>query len=45
MNSFEEAEYVAGIISQKVGAGKWKYGDCAILYRTNAQSECLRKNF
>ena len=45
MNSFEEAEYVAGIISQKVGAGKWKYGDCAILYRTNAQSRIFEEKF
>ena len=45
MNSFEEAEYVAGIISQKVGAGKWKYGDCAILYRTNDQSRMFEEKF
>ena len=45
MNSFEEAEYVAGMISQKVGAGKWKYGDCAILYRTNAQSRMVEEKF
>lgn len=45
MNSFEEAEYVAGMISQKVGAGKWKYGDCAILYRTNAQSRMFEEKF
>ena len=45
MNSFQEAEYVAGIISQKVGAGKWKYGDCAILYRTNAQSRMFEEKF
>ena len=45
MNSFEEAEYVAGIISQKVGAGKWKYGDCAILYRINAQSRMFEEKF
>ena len=45
MNSFEEAEYVAGIISQKVGAGKWKYGDCASLYRTNAQSRMFEEKF
>ena len=45
MNGFEEAEYVAGIISQKVGAGKWKYGDCAILYRTNAQSRMFEEKF
>ena len=31
LNGFEEAEYVAGMISRKVGAGKWRYGDCAVL--------------
>jgi DNA helicase-2/ATP-dependent DNA helicase PcrA len=45
MNGFEEAEYVAGMIGGKVGAGKWKYGDCAILYRTNAQSRLFEEKF
>lgn len=45
LNGFEEGEYVAGLISQKVGAGKWKYGDCAVLYRTNAQSRMFEEKF
>ena len=45
LNGFEEAEYVAGMISRKVGAGKWRYGDCAMLYRTNAQSRTFEEKF
>ena len=45
LNGFEEAEYVAGMISRKVGAGKWKYGECAVLYRTNAQSRMFEEKF
>ena len=45
LNGFEEAEYVAGMISRKVGAGKWRYGDCAVLYRTNAQSRMFEEKF
>ncbi len=44
-NSFEEAEYIAGIINGNVGRGAWKYGDCAILYRTNAQSRMFEEKF
>lgn len=45
MNAFEEAEYVAGMINGKVSQSKWKYGDCAILYRTNAQSRMFEEKF
>lgn len=45
LNGFEEAEYVAGVISQKVCSGEWKYGDCAVLYRTNAQSRMFEEKF
>lgn len=45
MNAFEEAEYVAGMINGKVSQGKWNYGDCAILYRTNAQSRMFEEKF
>ena len=49
MNGFEEAEYVIGQISREHQAGKRQYKDCAILYRTNAQSrlfeeKCLLAN-
>ncbi len=45
MNAYEEAEYVAGTISGQVRRGAWKYGDCAILYRTNAQSRMFEEKF
>lgn len=45
MSSFEEGEYVAGTINAKVRQGKWKYGGCAILYRTNAQSRMFEEKF
>ena len=45
MNGFEEAEYVSGIINGHVQRGDWKYGDCAILYRTNAQSRMFEEKF
>lgn len=44
-NSFEEAEYIAGLINGSVNRGVWKYGDCAILYRTNAQSRMFEEKF
>ncbi len=45
-DGFEEAEYVAGLISGEVGQGRHgKYGDCAILYRTNAQSRMFEEKF
>ena len=49
MNGFEEAEYVIGDISKKHREGICRYRDCAILYRTNAQSrlfeeKCLLAN-
>lgn len=45
MTGFDEAEYVAGVINAKVSQGAWKYGDCAILYRTNAQSRMFEEKF
>lgn len=44
-NSFEEAEYIAGLINGSVNRGAWKYGDCAVLYRTNAQSRMFEEKF
>ena len=44
-NAFEEAEYVAYDIASKVRNGQCSYGDCAILYRTNAQSRLLEERF
>lgn len=45
MTAFEEAEYIAGDISKRVGAGEVKYSDCAVLYRTNAQSRMFEEKF
>ncbi|MDD3278378.1 MAG: DNA helicase PcrA [Lachnospiraceae bacterium] len=42
-NGFEEAEYVAGEISKLVRSQSAHYGDCAILYRTNAQSRLFEE--
>ena len=49
MNGFEEAEYVIGDIAKKKREHLADYRDCAILYRTNAQSrmfeeKCLKAN-
>ena len=44
-NGFEEAEYIAGDISKKVRQGETEYKDCAILYRTNAQSRLFEEKF
>ena len=46
---FDEADYVAKDIRSKVREGMYHYGDCAVLYRTNAQSrlfeeKCLLAN-
>lgn len=42
-NAFEEAEFVAGDIAGKVRKGETDYGECAVLYRTNAQSRLLEE--
>ncbi|SFB33537.1 DNA helicase-2 / ATP-dependent DNA helicase PcrA [Acetitomaculum ruminis DSM 5522] len=44
-NAFEEATYVAEDIKSKVASGKLKFSDCAILYRTNAQSRLFEEKF
>ena len=49
MNGFEEAEYVIGYIAKKKREHLADYRECAILYRTNAQSrlfeeKCLKAN-
>lgn len=45
MNGFEEAEYITGDISKKHREGTCQYKDCAILYRTNAQSRMFEEKF
>ena len=44
-NGYEEAEYVAGEISKMKRDGIGSYRDCAILYRTNAQSRIFEEKF
>ena len=43
MNGFEEAEYVIGEIQAAARTGECRYKDCAILYRTNAQSRMFEE--
>ena len=44
-NAYEEAEYVAGEIGKLKRDGLGSYRDCAILYRTNAQSRIFEEKF
>lgn len=44
-NAFEEAEFVCGEIASDVRSGNSRYGDHAILYRTNAQSRLFEEKF
>ncbi len=41
----EEAEYIAEDIARKVRKREARYKDCAVLYRTNAQSRELEERF
>ncbi len=43
--AFEEAEYIAFEILKKRRNQEADFGDCAILYRTNAQSRILEERF
>ncbi len=45
MTAYEEAEYIADDLAKRVAAGDGSYSDCAILYRTNAQSRLLEEKF
>lgn len=44
-DGYEEAEYIVGDIARKVKEGTYEYKDCAILYRTNAQSRLFEEKF
>ncbi|MCX4268702.1 MAG: DNA helicase PcrA [Lachnospiraceae bacterium] len=44
-NGNQEAERVAGEIQKRVTAKELAYQDCAVLYRTNAQSRILEERF
>lgn len=43
--AYEEAEMIVREIKDRVGSGKLQYSDCALLYRTNAQSRVLEEQF
>lgn len=42
---YDEADYIVRDVAKKVRSGEYKYGDCAILYRTNAQSRLFEERF
>lgn len=42
---YDEAEYIANDIESCVREGRYHYGDCAVLYRTNAQSRLFEEKF
>ena len=44
-SGYEEADYVARDISRKIRQGEARYKDCAVLYRTNAQSRLFEEKF
>lgn len=44
-NAYEEAEFIAEDIADKVREGTYDFNDCAILYRTNAQSRMFEEKF
>jgi len=41
----EEAQFVVNEIERLAGQGKARLGDCAVMYRTNAQSRALEEAF
>ena len=41
----EEARYIVAQIQELVSKGKYSYRDCAILYRTNAQSNIIERTY
>ena len=44
-SGYEEADFVTRDIASKVRKGEYSYKDCAILYRTNAQSRLFEERF
>ena len=44
-SAYEESDFVVRDIKSKVENGEYGYGDCAILYRTNAQSRLFEERF
>ena len=44
-NVYEEAEFIADDVARKKREAAADYGDCAVLYRTNAQARILEERF
>ncbi len=44
-SAYEEAEFIAMDIKSQLRRGNFKYDECAVLYRTNAQSRILEEKF
>jgi len=44
-NAFEEAEYIADDIAKKQKEKVVRYSDCAVLFRTNAQTRLVEEKF
>ncbi len=44
-SGYEEADFVVRDIASKIRKGEYTYKDCAILYRTNAQSRLFEERF
>jgi DNA helicase-2/ATP-dependent DNA helicase PcrA len=44
-NEQEEAQYVVDTIAELVRQGEYEPGDCAVMYRTNAQSRSVEEAF
>ncbi len=41
----EEAQFVVGEVERLTGQGRFQFSDCAVMYRTNAQSRALEEAF
>ncbi len=44
-NAYEEAEFIADDVARKKREGEADFGDCAVLFRTNAQARLLEERF
>ena len=44
-DAYGESDYIASDIREKVNNGIYRYQDCAVLYRTNAQSRLFEERF
>ncbi len=44
-NAYEEAEFIADNVARKKREGVADFGDCAVLFRTNAQARLLEERF